>query len=99
MNMKGGLTESWQAFLNLQAQITHFGLTPLEEAMAMVSHINENNNMNLQVKHDVSPENEIAINPVWCDIGSHKVSETLIRSVADVAVCEDCYDHYTDSWK
>lgn len=48
----------------------------------------------LQVKHDRFPENEVAINPMWCDIGSHKVSENRIISKFDVAVCEDCYDHY-----
>lgn len=52
----------------------------------------------LPVKHDVSPENEIAINPVWCDIGSHKVSEWQMQGSSsilfDAAVCEDCYEHY-----
>lgn len=41
---------------------------------------------------------EVAINPVWCDIGSHKVSEDRIISKYEVAICEDCHSHYYDKW-
>jgi hypothetical protein len=51
--------------------------------------------MNLIVKHEAQPEHEVIINAVWCDIGSHKVSEDrLVTIAADATVCEDCYDHY-----
>jgi hypothetical protein len=52
----------------------------------------------IEVKHDAQPENEVIINAVWCDIGSHKVRETEMRQINsilfDASVCEDCYDHY-----
>jgi hypothetical protein len=49
----------------------------------------------IEVSHDTQPENEIIINGVWCDIGSHKVSEDMLVAIAaDAAVCEACYDHY-----
>jgi hypothetical protein len=31
--------------------------------------------MKLIVKHEAQPEHEVIINAVWCDIGSHKISE------------------------
>jgi hypothetical protein len=50
--------------------------------------------MNLKVTHDVQPENEVIINAVWCDIGSHNVSEDMLVAIAaDATVCEGCYDH------
>lgn len=56
-------------------------------------------NMNLKVKHDLFPENEAVINAVWCDIGSHKVSEDdLVIIAGDAAVCSACYDHYNSRW-
>lgn len=51
--------------------------------------------MKLDVQHDTS-ENEVIINAVWCDIGSHKVREDEMRFVGDAAVCDGCYDHYTE---
>lgn len=49
----------------------------------------------LEVKHDRYPVNEIPINAdCWCDIGSHKVPEWMIRTVGDVGVCDDCYEHF-----
>jgi len=52
----------------------------------------------LQVKHDTKERRiELIINPVWCDIGSHYVSEDFMRWGAwDASVCEDCYDHFTE---
>lgn len=56
-------------------------------------------NMKLKVIHDMFPENEVIINAVWCDIGSHKVSEDdLVAIAGDATVCEGCYDHYNDRW-
>lgn len=53
----------------------------------------------IEVKHDLYPINEVIINAVWCDIGSHKVSEDdLVAIAADATVCEGCYDHYNDRW-
>ena len=52
----------------------------------------------LTVTHDQFPENEIVINGVWCDIGSHKVREEEMRFSEDAAVCHDCHDHFNDSW-
>jgi hypothetical protein len=49
----------------------------------------------LDVKHDHFPENEVVINGVWCDIGSHKVSENdLHNNSSDASVCEDCWEHF-----
>lgn len=55
--------------------------------------------MKLPVTHETSPKYEIAINPIWCDIGFHKVSKTQILRITDVAVCEECFDHCAESWK
>ncbi len=46
----------------------------------------------LPVKSD-KHEYEVVINGVWCDIGSHNVSEDQIRFMYDVSVCENCYEH------
>lgn len=49
----------------------------------------------LEVQHDRFPENEIVINGVWCDIGSHKVREDeLVRMNVDATCCEGCYDNF-----
>ena len=51
--------------------------------------------MKLEVKHDRSPENEVVINGVWCDVGSHKVREDELvhMNVAiDASCCESCYE-------
>jgi formylmethanofuran dehydrogenase subunit E len=51
--------------------------------------------MKLKVTHDVQPENEIFINATeHCDICGNNYPEDLMRYLADVAVCEGCYDHY-----
>lgn len=53
----------------------------------------------VKVRHDISPENEIVINGVWCDIGSHMVREDELHRnssiLFDASVCEGCYEHYT----
>ena len=63
----------------------------------------ENQTRKLQVTHDRYPENEVVINGVWCDIGSHMVNENDMRQASsvlfDANVCEGCYDHYNDSWQ
>lgn len=58
--------------------------------------LHERNAVKLKVFHGYgSQENEVIINGVWCDIGSHKVSEdSLVTVAADATVCDDCYDHY-----
>lgn len=57
-----------------------------------------NTKMKLSVKSDMT-EYEVVINAVWCDIGSHKVSEDdLVGMAADVSVCQGCYDHYNERW-
>jgi hypothetical protein len=50
----------------------------------------------LKVQHDRFPENELIINAVWCDVGSHKAREDEMRYMGEdgVAVCEGCYEHY-----
>lgn len=52
--------------------------------------------MQLKVKHDVFPENEIIINAdCWCDIGGHKVQEWMLHNTrADAGICEDCWDNF-----
>ena len=51
----------------------------------------------LEVKNAAFPENEIIINAVWCDIGSHKVHEYEMRHGSwDANVCNDCYEHFTE---
>lgn len=50
----------------------------------------------LDVTHDIQPENDVAINPVWCDIGGHQVSEWEIRSIGDTECCEDCFEYFND---
>lgn len=50
----------------------------------------------LKVRHDQSPENEIIINAVWCDIGGHKAHEDEMRFSEDASVCYECYDHFTE---
>ncbi len=53
--------------------------------------------MKLKVTHDISPENEIIVNSVWCDIGGHKVHEDEMRfGPSDASVCYECYDHFTE---
>jgi hypothetical protein len=49
----------------------------------------------IEVTHDAQPENEIIINAVWCDIGSHKAPEDMLVTIAaDAAVCEIVNEHY-----
>lgn len=54
--------------------------------------------MKLLVQHDTHEyEVDLKINPVWCDIGSHYVSEwQLVPLRVDAAVCEPCYEHYVN---
>lgn len=55
----------------------------------------------IEVKHDQFPTNDVVINPVWCDIGSHMVSEEEMAytgPMIDASVCQGCYDHYNDRW-
>ena len=57
--------------------------------------------MNLKVKHDLSPTNEVFINAdTVCDFCERKLPGSMIVvKDFDQTCCQDCYDYYTDKWR